>query len=81
MKLFGFLILFYTALWANDLSESQENSAYTVQTSAVHTNHESDKIESISLDSFGSTGMILMLVFSSLLGAFFVRDELDILIH
>lgn len=33
----------------------------------------------VSLDSFGGTSMIIILVLTSLLGVFFVRDELAVL--
>jgi len=76
LKIFGFLIFFHSALFANSTvttyqSTTNSSEVQTIQHSSMN---ESKEMTSFSLD-FSGTGMVLMLIFGSLLGAFFVRDE------
>ena len=58
-SIFVLLFTFSTVLWGNSISDSAE-SVKTVE---------------IALDSFSTFGIILMVGFSSLLGAYFLKDE------
>ena len=60
-KIFILLVILNVALLGNSVSEG-------VSTQVVET------VE-VSLDSFGSLSIILMIALSSLLGAYFVKDE------
>jgi len=77
LKIFGFWIFFHTALFADTTINTHQStiSSTQYQTNQRRKVSETEEMTSISLDSFGSTGMVLMLILSSLLGAFFVRDE------
>jgi hypothetical protein len=72
----SFVVLFHTTLWADSVysEESYIKSAYSSDAVSVSTSSSSPKVE-ISLNSFGSISVMIMLVLTSLLGAFFVRDE------
>ncbi len=76
-KIVGFLILFHSTLFANGVTgENVELSKVQLESKSVDKGSK-QKVSTISLDSFGSTGMVIMLVLSSLLGAFFVKDEFN----
>lgn len=72
LKIFGFLILFHNASWASNTLSSPEQTNIR---QTVEQTHDVKETTTISLDSFSSTGMVLMLLLTSLLGAFFVKDE------
>ena len=62
LKIFMLLVTFNVTLLGNAVSEVV-SSGVVVETVEV------------SLDSFGTLGIVLMVGLSSLLGAFFMRDE------
>jgi hypothetical protein len=76
-KVLGFWIFFHSALLADSTLTAHQRSITSNRTQSTQESKgkESQEMTSISLDSFGSTGIVLMLILSSLLGAFFVRDE------
>jgi len=80
VKIVSLVLFFHTALFANtSYSEnsyinSAYNCKYSHQSSSSILQHSSNDIE-VSLNSFGSMSVIIMLILTSLLGAFFVRDE------
>jgi len=81
LKIVGFILFFHTALFANpSYSEdayvkSAYNNEYQKNTSAPTAVKSSPNDIEVSLNSFGSMSVIIMLILTSLLGAFFVRDE------
>ncbi len=82
LKIFGFLILFQSTLFSENIYSVSGSDTTLVNTELVDSsiNNENEKIETVALDSFGGTGVVLMIIFISLLGTFFVRDELNGLI-
>jgi len=63
-------LLFQTALFGTTIqNESSEVENSFNQSSSTYTE--------VSLDSFGNMGIGIVLVVTSLLGAFFLRNELD----
>jgi len=76
LKIVTIILFFNTLLFANSMNESERITAQPLHTSVSTT---SEKIETteVSLDSFGTLGILLMVVLSSLLGAFFMKDELS----
>jgi hypothetical protein len=82
LKIVGFILFFHTALFANPSysEDTYVKSAYNNKyqqnrpTPPTAVKNTSNDIE-VSLNSFGSMSVIIMLILTSLLGAFFVRDE------
>jgi len=80
LKIVSLILFFNTALFANtNYSEdsyikSIYNSEYQNISTPTTLKSNSNNIE-VSLNSFGSMSVIIMLILTSLLGAFFVRDE------
>jgi len=80
LKIVSFILFFHTPLFANsNYSEdtyvkSAYNSEYQYKSTPTVVKNNSNNIE-VSLNSFGSMSVIIMLILTSLLGAFFVRDE------
>jgi len=80
LKIVSLILFFHTALFANtNYSEdsyikSIYNSEYQNISTPTTLKTNSNNIE-VSLNSFGSMSVIIMLILTSLLGAFFVRDE------
>jgi len=73
------VIFFHTTLLADSIysEESYIQNAYNSgEYLGISGNKASANIE-VSLNSFGSISMTIMLILTSLLGAFFVRDELS----
>jgi len=78
LKLFGFLLFLNVTLLANSLDSQQTNTSSSITASSVHNVEvSSSKMTEVSLDSFGNLGMIIMVILSSLLGMFFVKDEFN----
>ncbi len=82
LKIFGFLILFQTTLFSENVYHVSSSDTTLVNSKVVNSskNKEKEEVEKVALDSFGGTGVVLMIIFTSLLGAFFVRDEFNGLI-
>ncbi len=82
LKIFGFLILFQTILFSENPYHISNSDTTLVNSKQVNSsvNKEKEEVEKVALDSFGGTGVVLMILFTSLLGAFFVKDELNGLI-
>jgi len=80
LKIVSFVLFFHTALFANTSysEDSYIRSVYSSEYQNISTpttlKNSSNNIE-VSLNSFGSMSVIIMLILTSLLGAFFVRDE------
>ena len=81
LKIVSLVLFFHTALFA-DTSYNEDSyikSVYSSEHQNISTpttlKNNSNNIE-ISLNSFGSMSVIIMLILTSILGAFFVRDEL-----
>ena len=64
IKLLGLLLILTLSLSATEMVENQ-----------IVDNGE--KITEVSLDTLGDSGVIVLIVLSSLLGAYFMRDELE----
>ncbi len=76
LKVFGVLILFQTMLFSDNIYYVSKSDVASVSSQVVNsTTKESEKVTTVALDSFGGTSIVLMIVFTSLLGAFFVKDE------
>ena len=81
LKIVSFIILFQTTLFGST-AYINENS-YTTSTYVSESANEATSIlnvgslenREVALDSFGSISVMIMLVLTSILGAFFVRDE------
>ena len=78
LLIMSFFLLFHTTLVANgsyiEMTSGIKQVYIGEEKSAVGT---SDR--EVSLDSFGGMSMTIVLVLTSLLGLFFVRDELEVL--
>jgi len=79
LKLLGLLLLLNVTLWADTLNTPMSAvPLHTISTTAtLNTESNVAVIQEIALDSFGNSGMVIMIILSSLLGMFFVRDEFD----
>ena len=81
VKIVSLVLFFHTTLFANtSYSEnsyimSAYNSDHSHQSRSSILHQENSKDIEVSLNSFGSMSVIIMLILTSLLGAFFVRDE------
>ena len=64
IKLLGLLLILTLSLSSTEVSKSQ-----------VQDNKE--QTTEVSLDTLGNSGVIILIVLSSLLGAYFMRDELE----
>jgi len=80
LKIVSLVLFFNTALFANT-SYSKDTYIKSVHSREYHNvsapttvKNNLNNIE-VSLNSFGSMSVIIMLILTSLLGAFFVRDE------
>ncbi len=82
LKVFGFLILFQTTLFSENVYHVSSRDTTIVNSKVINSgkNKEKEDIEMISLDSFGGVGVVLMILFISFLGVFFVREEISNLI-
>jgi len=75
------VLLFQITLFGNtayNSDSSHTSNTYIAESTTESTNRLNvGSIENteVALDSFGSVGVMIMLVLTSLLGAFFVRDE------
>ncbi len=80
-KIVGFLILFHSTLFANSATgESVELAKVQLESKSIDKDPKQE-VSTVSLDSFGSTGMVIMIILSSLLGAFFVKDEFNTMLE
>jgi heme/copper-type cytochrome/quinol oxidase subunit 3 len=81
LKIVTFIILFQTTLFgstAYNNENSYATSSYVSESANEATtilNVGSIENREVALDSFGSISVMILLVLTSLLGAFFVRDE------
>ena len=75
--IFGLVLFFKTTLFADVLysEDNYINSAYSIDSKEDLVTDKTTERINVSLDSFGSISVIIMLVLTSILGAFFVRDE------
>jgi len=63
IKLLGLLLILTLSLSATEGTETKSVES-------------KEKITEVSLDTLGNSGVIILIVLSSLLGAYFMRDEL-----
>ena len=75
LKLLSFLLVFHTSLFASVSSTDEMVEAKSSYHSQAEEVLDSKNMEEVSLDSFGNMSMMLMMVLTSLLGTFFVKDE------
>jgi len=72
------LILFFQTILLADITSISEssytNSELINERTALKSIGSSEEVE-VSLDSFGGMSVMIVLILTSLLGAFFVRDE------
>ena len=80
LKIVSLILFFNTVLFANTnynedtYIKSVYSSEYHNTSTSTTLKNSSNTIE-VSLNSFGSMSFIIMLISTSILGAFFVRDE------
>jgi hypothetical protein len=80
IKIVSLVLFFHTALFADTIYSEESyidtaySSQYAHQANSSVAEESSNNIE-ISLNSFGSMSVIIMLILTSILGTFFVRDE------
>jgi len=78
LKIVTIVLFFQITLFGSTAYTSDTPSTYTTELTSESTNRLNvGSIENteVALDSFGSVSVMIMLVLTSLLGAFFVRDE------
>ena len=77
--LLGLIIFFKTTLFANSLysEDSYIKNAYGGEVRGDLVSDESTNSVDIPLNSFGTISVIVTLVLTSILGTFFIRDDLD----
>ena len=77
LKIFGFLILVQTTLFSENVYYVSNTDSSSVNAKVVNhsVNKERVEVEEVGLDSFGGVSIMLIIGLTSLLGAFFVRDE------
>ncbi len=77
LKFFGLLIIFQTALFSANIYHVSNSDTISVNSQVLNNdfNRKKKEVEIVALDSFGEGGVVLMIIFTSLLGVFFVRDE------
>ena len=81
LKLLSVILLFQTTLFATTTYVSE--SSYTTNSYLSEKTDETTNLlnvgsienTEVALDSFGSISIMILLVLTSILGAFFVRDE------
>ncbi len=78
MKVVILILLLNTMVIANISEDREDTSSYMNERSMIEVNagKESESIE-VSLDSFSTVGIVILIALSSLLGLFFMRDELN----
>ena len=64
IKLLGLLLILTLSLSATEVKETKSVD-------------NGEKMTEVSLDTLGDSGVIVLIVLSSLLGAYFMRDELE----
>ena len=74
----GLFFMLQTTLWATDSYLEMKNSISQGHTTVINEEPTSTTSTEVSLD-FGVGSMTIVLVLTSLLGLFFVRDELSVL--
>ena len=77
----GFFLIFHTTLFANSSYLEMKSSINNIYMSELTGEEKATVGQSnleVSLD-FGDGSMIIVLILTSLLGVFFVRDELGVL--
>jgi hypothetical protein len=83
LKLLSFLLFFHTSLFAT-VSYVKEGvkvkNSYGSQLEHKQNGMKEQPSDEVSVDVFGNMSMVLMVVFSSLLGTFFVKDESDTMV-
>lgn len=78
VQIFTLLLLFNIALLANNLQSTVGDESYVSESSMIKsTTVELSETVEVPLDTFSSIGILIMIALSSLLGAFFVKDELS----
>lgn len=78
LKIISLLFIFQKILLANNISIENQN-LNTIYTQTNQSNIEvttSSEKKVVSLESLGGTGMIILVILTSLIGAFFLRDEI-----
>jgi len=83
VKVMALFLLFHVTLFASSSQRdvgSETNSYMNELTcsSGSLMNQEQDEHMEVALDSFGSMSMTVMLILTSLLGAFFFRNDLNV---
>ncbi len=76
VKIFTLLLLFNMTTLANNIYEGTSHELYIYESTTLDSSSIAlNETVEISLDSFSNIGIFILIVLSSILGAFFMRDE------
>jgi hypothetical protein len=76
VKILGLLLLFNITVLANNLYSEVSSEGYITESTMLESNNVAlNETVEVSLD-FSNIGILIMVALSSLLGAFFMKDEL-----
>jgi len=75
IKIIGFLLIFHTTLFADFSFVEATSPVEKVYIAEISTDESVIKKSEIPLDSFGGMSVTIVLILTSFLGAFFVREE------
>ena len=76
VKIFSLLLLVNMTTWANNIYDGTSKEAYINESTTLNSNSIAlNETVEVSLDSFSNIGIFILIVLSSILGAFFMRDE------
>jgi hypothetical protein len=76
VKILGLLLLFNITVLANNLYSEVSSEGYIAESTMLESNNVAlNETVEVSLD-FSNIGILIMVALSSLLGAFFMKDEL-----
>ena len=76
LKIISLLFIFNTTVWADFSYIERDSHVDKVYLGDSSTEDKSSTRTEVSLDSFGGISVTIVLIMTSFLGAFFVRDEL-----
>jgi len=78
LLIMSFFLMFHTTLFAGVSYMEVQSSIESTYMSEEKSNSSTANTE-VALDSFGGGSMTIVLILTSILGVFFVRDELSVL--
>jgi len=79
LLIMSFFLMFQTTLFAGASYMEMKSSMESTYMNEEKSNGSTTANTEVSLDSFGGGSMTIVLILTSILGVFFVRDELTVL--